>query len=72
MRECKHKQFNVAVEPGLIDGERYVLTLQVQCKDCGVDFVFDDEHFAVSGDRKTLRYQIKPGGMPMVVSYMTS
>lgn len=58
---CEHERFSGHVDVGrIVDKGEFVVTVQVHCVECGLPFLFDEDHFAVTGDRRTLRYKIKP------------
>ena len=61
--KCAHEAFGGAIEVGrIVDKEpvEFVVTVRVTCNECGLQFKFDEDHFAVTVDRLTLRYKIKP------------
>ena len=62
-KDCKHEEFSGEVEVGIIENKNpieHVVTVKIHCIQCGLPFAFDEDHFAVSADRLTLRYKLKP------------
>lgn len=60
---CTHERFNGSVEVGrLIDKSpiEFIAEVTIHCDECGQQFAFDENHFAVSADRLRLRYKLKP------------
>jgi hypothetical protein len=60
---CTHQRFSGHVEVGrIIDKSpiQFIAEVTIHCDECGLDFAFDENHFAVSADRLRLRYKLRP------------
>jgi len=60
---CTHQRFSGHVEVGRIIDQspiQFIAEVTIHCDECGLDFIFDENHFAVSADRLRLRYRLKP------------
>jgi len=60
---CTHQRFSGLVEVGrIIDKSpiQFIAEVTIRCDECGLDFTFDENRFAVSADRLRLRYRLRP------------
>lgn len=63
-KKCKHEKFNGMVDVGRIvnkDPIEFVVDLRIFCDECGLEFLFDEDHFVVNAEQTQLRYKLKPG-----------
>lgn len=63
MKNCSHERFSGSVEVGRITDRfpiEFIAEVTIHCDECGLNFTFDENHFAVSADRLRLRYKLKP------------